>query len=737
MKTLVTSRGMNEALKYSTQVATVIKAVAVITVAAVVVVMPIIEAGSGIELEFFDVSAQDTYIDYFVEVKDYKEEMDLTVTLHNDFVSRSHRIESGSISQHEEGLEPGMEYKVTVREGSKLVDERTVWTTSAPQASILILGKPIFDRDTSTVTVNFEYNDPTGNTSVVAADVYSVIGTRMASCDPTEGRLVVDVSGITGYDAGMTMYALFKDDTDQKLKTMDVPLYYGDSKIGVTGISMGSDRNVLHLDVDYFDADGLYSDIRANVYVDNVLYGTACEIKDMGTNPYVTLDADRTVKSNSQDIRVTVTYKEHGYSTTSTTDKEVTYSGNLYPNIGFTAGPAFVRSTASVDFTFTYNDPDSETASLNAVIKNVKDVIEYPFATTAGTVSIDVSLIMGYDSTISIYSVDSGSASTLIYEDGIALYVGDSALSLSGIHLENDYRDRVYLDMDYSNADGLYSDIVVDVTVNGTVAATDHVIYDPQSNPFVVLDSGHDINSTSDSVGVTISYNAHTYTDPTYTAQPDITYSGSVPFVKPRATVSDVMRSSHVTLSVALDGSSSAWSDYKVSGYYVEKGSTTHIPFADDVAVADPASVIVDVSSVPEYNVAIYLTMTCTQTIGSAVTTETVFEDVVVPTMMITITNLDLSSNPSYDFLFTVDEVLGFDTSGSPTFDISLLYVNDDNTSQTETYSGTFTITSGEIVLTVGNNSMFSSGQGYLTISCGGLTFMDHAHIEGLHVVQG
>ena len=550
-KTLATSKGMNEALKYSSQVATVIKAVAVVTVAAVVIVMPITEAGSSIQLEFFDVSAQDTYIDYYVEVKDFNEEMDLTVTLHNDFVSRSHRIESGHITQHEDGLQPNMEYKVTVKEGSKIVEEKVVWTSAAPQASILILGKPIFDRDASTVTVNFEYNDPTGNTSVVAADVYSVIGTKMNSCDPAEGKLVVDVSGITGYDAGMTIYALFKDDTDQKLETLQVPLYYDDSKIGVKGLSIGTDRNVLYLDMDYTNADGLYSAIKANVYVDNVLYGTNCDIKDIATNPYVTLDVDRTIKSNSQDIRVVVSYKEHGYSSTVSVDKEIEYTGNLYPNIEFTAGPTYVRSTASVDFTFTYNDPDSKTSSLNAVIKNAKDVIEYPFATTAGTVSIDVALIIGYDSVISIYSVDSSSVSTLIYEDDIALYVGDSALSLSGIYLEDDYRDRVYLDMEYINADGLYSDILVDVMINSKSAATDHVIYNPQSNPFVVLDAGSEVTSTSDLVEVTISYTAHTYTDVTYTAQPNLTFSGSVPFVKPRATVSDVMRTSNVTLTVS------------------------------------------------------------------------------------------------------------------------------------------------------------------------------------------
>ena len=56
--TLTTSRGMNEALKYSTQVATVIKAVAVITVAAVVVGVPILEDLSpSIGVEFIEYGA--------------------------------------------------------------------------------------------------------------------------------------------------------------------------------------------------------------------------------------------------------------------------------------------------------------------------------------------------------------------------------------------------------------------------------------------------------------------------------------------------------------------------------------------------------------------------------------------------------------------------------------------------------------------------------------------------------
>ena len=55
--------------------------------------------------------------------------MDLTVCLHNNFTNRTHAVESESISVMEEGLKPGMEYKITVYGSmSAVLDEITVTT---------------------------------------------------------------------------------------------------------------------------------------------------------------------------------------------------------------------------------------------------------------------------------------------------------------------------------------------------------------------------------------------------------------------------------------------------------------------------------------------------------------------------------------------------------------------------------------------------------------------------------
>ncbi len=113
-----------------------ISSAAITTVGAVVVaatiILPLI-IGVPSAIIFDEISVTDSTVYYSIYFEDYEEDMDLTVSLHNNFTDRSHTVESHYISVLEENLKPGMDYKLTVY-GSMgtVLDERTVRTGSTP-----------------------------------------------------------------------------------------------------------------------------------------------------------------------------------------------------------------------------------------------------------------------------------------------------------------------------------------------------------------------------------------------------------------------------------------------------------------------------------------------------------------------------------------------------------------------------------------------------------------------------
>ncbi len=264
-KTLVASKTMNEALKYSTQVATVIKAVAVVTAAAVVVGVPLLDLGSNISLEFLDYGADDSYVYYKIEIQDFNEDMNLTVSVHNDFINRSKPIESSIADGFESGLQPNMEYKITVYEGSRTVAEKTVWTKKAPtqtEPRIYLLKEPYLDRSTGLLKVDFDYVDPLGKTyednGIKAVVNCPALGKDAFSmCNPSDGTLSVDVEPFIGFDVSIEISYIHKDDPSEHtvlMKYDSYPMYMSDSKIEITGVHLeGSDRDKLYLDMDYLD----------------------------------------------------------------------------------------------------------------------------------------------------------------------------------------------------------------------------------------------------------------------------------------------------------------------------------------------------------------------------------------------------------------------------------------------------------------------------------------------------
>ena len=145
-----------------TTVATATAGVAIITVAFI---LPLI-VGVPSAIIFDEISVTDTTVYYSIYFEDYEEDMDLTVSLQNNFTDRSHKVDSHSISVLEENLKPGMQYRLIVY-GSMgaVLDERTVTTSKEPPAP----SGPTFDVETAEfslsdglIHLSATLNDPEG-----------------------------------------------------------------------------------------------------------------------------------------------------------------------------------------------------------------------------------------------------------------------------------------------------------------------------------------------------------------------------------------------------------------------------------------------------------------------------------------------------------------------------------------------------------------------------------------------
>ena len=476
-KTLTTSKGMDEALKYSSQVATVIKAVAAITVVAVVVLAPIIDEGSSIQLEFVKYGADETYVYYAIEIMDYTEDMDVTVTVHNDFISQTKVADSSFVEDYVSGLQPNMQYKITAKEGSKTIAEKTVWTTKQSSSPVFLMdyctyvaadeqfhllfhvnnedwygfnatvqygdksvgyavfddtegaktvpvdvsawdnindytvtfrlwckqtvdgkeesvelysndftihrvphmtvsGKPVFDRSAGTLTVAFKYEDPNNVTyeGGIKAVVYcpAVGSDTYALCKPSDGTITVDVSSFIGYDVNLEISYIHKDDTTQHtvLYSSDsVPLYESDSVLELSGVHLeGTYRDILYLDMNYFDEDHVLSNITADVSVNDVTAAVGVPIEGLGTNPHLTLTKD--VNSKDDVVAVTIHYSKHSPSSSvPETQEDKVYTGmsvgyvepifNSASGFERTTVRAYVPNNSMLEFTCDVDDDDS------------------------------------------------------------------------------------------------------------------------------------------------------------------------------------------------------------------------------------------------------------------------------------------------------------------------------------------------------------------------------------------
>lgn len=182
----------------SSTVATV-SSVAVAAAGAVVIaatlILPLV-MGVPSAIIFEDISVTDTSVYYTIFFEDYEEDMELTVSLHNNFTNRTHTVESHSISILEENLKPGMEYKITVYGSmSAVLGERTVTTDKNPSAKVDVSAAE-FSKDDGMIHASATLNDPKGIMSSYRAVFY----------DTTDGKHVeVNSAIIESFDSEIVL----------------------------------------------------------------------------------------------------------------------------------------------------------------------------------------------------------------------------------------------------------------------------------------------------------------------------------------------------------------------------------------------------------------------------------------------------------------------------------------------------------------------------------------------------
>ena len=190
----------------SSTVATV-SSVAVAAAGAIVVaatlILPLF-VGVPSAIIFEDISVTDTSVYYTIFFEDYEEDMELTVSLHNNFTNRTHTVESHSISILEENLKPGMEYKITVYGSmSAVLEERTVKTDKTSSGS-LDVQKAEFSMSDGMIHLTASLKDPKGRWSDFKAVFY----------DTTDGKhTAVRTVPIDSFDSELIMDAGLAEDT--------------------------------------------------------------------------------------------------------------------------------------------------------------------------------------------------------------------------------------------------------------------------------------------------------------------------------------------------------------------------------------------------------------------------------------------------------------------------------------------------------------------------------------------
>ena len=161
--------------------AATLTSVAVATAGAVVIaatlILPLV-VGVPSAIIFDEIIVTDTTVYYSIYFEDYEEDMELTVSLHNNFTDRSHTVESENISVTEENLKPGMTYKLTVygSMGAVLGEKTITMKKSSEPEPTLTVDKAEFSFSDAKIHLTASLDDPKGSCSDFSVVYYDVKG---------------------------------------------------------------------------------------------------------------------------------------------------------------------------------------------------------------------------------------------------------------------------------------------------------------------------------------------------------------------------------------------------------------------------------------------------------------------------------------------------------------------------------------------------------------------------------
>lgn len=597
IKTLATSRGMNEALKYSSQVATVVKAVTVITVAAVVVGVPLLDIGTTMEFEWFDLKAEDTLVHYYVEVADYNEDMNLTITVHNYFFSRTMEFDGSYASGTVTGLQPNMQYKATIKNGSTTVGEKSFWTTNSsgpdPTGDFTITDHH-FDEKTQDYVFTMKVNDqrtdwkdfhaslsPQGNGSAwtaVTIDITDLEAEQRIHVDlPNEAQVQPTVGGISA----TTVYSC---DFNADFKVWCTQT----SDEGDTEITQFEEKGLTIHSVPYTDVSGFTFNPSNNT----ISFGMA-------------------VGDPNDDLEMV---------------KVLVECENIR-----TIGESYTKDTTSVSLDVSeMRGYEGVKVSIYGMFRNGSD-----------------SKLMYKQEGISLYTGDSRIA--MVNTGGIHFTGGDP----QRIYLVS---DGSYSGLDYYDPDHVYSNITADVFIVSQstyyYCTGASVLGLSTGSPYVLLDST--ISNPNESFNVTVHYTER-YTDGT-TEQKDLYLTGQVlAYTQPTATLSDMDYDSSngdLGFNIVLVDPDSVITECSLSGSYTSYsietggGSSSDTIASQPIPSSGPVTISVSGALTPSDNTDFDLTVSGSSIFGGTMQ----LWSGKLPAVKITTDSMTLDGNSSLTF---------------------------------------------------------------------------------------
>jgi hypothetical protein len=299
----------------ATTITTVATATVGATIIAVAFILPLV-VGVPSAIIFDDISVTDTTIYYSIYFEDYEEGMDLTVSLHNNFTDRSHKVESESISILEENLKPGMTYRLTVY-GSMgaILDERTVKTDKSPSGPSLDMKNFDYSPQEGRILIDSELTGDTTGLSAFKAVIYAdvndtrtVIFAKELETVDGEQTIPLSIDKDMKYSATFTIQGKNQEGETVELYTNDLTVY-GTPYYSAPSFSFSN--NTLTVVCGYYDPYSLRSDYKLMV---KVLNSQSQEpiIREVPLNSGVTTVEDIAVGFSVFEMMAYTQYTENG-----------------------------------------------------------------------------------------------------------------------------------------------------------------------------------------------------------------------------------------------------------------------------------------------------------------------------------------------------------------------------------------------------------------------------------------